>query len=238
MQEAILGIDVGTSATKAILFDLAGSEVAVASQSYPFLTPQPGWVEQDSEAVWQALLHVLRSVVEQASGYRVLALALAAQAGSVIPADLAGDPVYPMITWLDNRSQGVIQGWQADGTADTIRRLSGWLLFPGLPLPSIGWLRQHRPDVHGRAARFLGVADFLNHRLTGRFATDLSAGSELQMVDLQTEGWSEALCAIGGVDPGLQAELGWAGRLIGEITAEVAVLIRTPGRHAGRGRRQ
>ena len=202
--------------------------MAVASRSYPFLTPQPGWVEQDSEEVWQALIHVLRSVVEQAGGYRILALALAAQAGSVIPADLAGDPVHPMITWLDNRSQGVIQGWQADGTADTIRRLSGWLLFPGLPLPSIGWLRRHRPDIHKRAARYLGVADFLNHRLTGRFATDLSAGSELLMVDLRTGAWSDELCAIGGVDPSLQAELGWAGRRIGEITSEVAALTGLP----------
>ena len=186
MQDAILGIDVGTSSTKAIVFDLAGKEVAVASQSYPFLTPQPGWVEQDPEAVWQALVEVLRDVVDQARGHRILALAVAAQAGSVILTDREGDPVYPMITWLDNRSQGVSRDWQADGTAATIRRLSGWNPFPGLPLPSIGWLRQNRPDIHAAASRFLGVPDFLNHRLTGRFATDLSAGSELLMVDLVT----------------------------------------------------
>ncbi len=229
MQDAILGIDVGTSATKAILLDLAGREVAAASQSYPFLTPQPGWVEQDPEAVWQALIRVLRDVVSQSGGgYRILSLSLAAQAGSIIPAGPEGDPVYPMITWLDTRSQSVTQQWQADGTADTIRRLSGWHPFAGLPLPSIGWLRQHRPDVHAAAARFLGVADFLIHRLTGNFATDLSAASEMLLVDVTTGQWSETLCAIGGVNPDMQSEIGWAGRQVGEITAAIAALTGLP----------
>ena len=228
MQDAVLGIDIGTSATKAILLDLAGREVATASQSYPFLTPEPGWVEQDPEAVWQALIRVLRDVVNQSSGYRILSLALAAQAGSIIPAGQDGDPVYPMITWLDTRSQNVTKQWQTDGTADTIRRLSGWHPFAGLPLPSIGWLRQHRPDVHAATARFLGVADFLIHRLTGNFATDLSAASEMLLVDVTTGQWSEALCAIGGVNPDMQSEIGWAGRQVGEITASIAALTGLP----------
>jgi sugar (pentulose or hexulose) kinase len=229
MPDAVLGIDIGTSATKAILLDRSGHELAAASQSYPLLTPQPGWVEQDPEAVWQALVRVLRDVVSQAGGYRILALALAAQAGSIIPADLDGDPVYPMITWLDSRSQDVIRRWQADGTAASIRRLSGWQPFPGLPLPSIGWLRQFRPEIHAAAARYLGPADFLIQRLTGNFATDLSAASEMLLVDVNTGLWSEPLCAIAGVDPNLQSQIGWAGRQVGEITAQAARLTGLPG---------
>ncbi len=228
MKDAILGIDVGTSSTKAILFDLAGNEITSAGQSYPLLTPQTGWVEQDSEEVWQALIRVLQNIVSQSAGYRVLSLAIAAQAGSIIPVDLAGDPVYPMITWLDTRSQELSRQWQADGTAATIRRLSGWQPFAGLPLPSIGWLRHNRPDVHQAARRFLGPADFLIHRLTGVFATDLSASSEMLLVDIQTGRWSEELCAIGGVDPALQSEIGWAGRKVGEISAQAAQLTGLP----------
>jgi xylulokinase len=228
MKDAILGIDIGTSSTKAILFDLAGDPLTSASQPYALLTPEPGWVEQDPEAVWQALIRVLQDIVTQSSGYRILSMALAAQAGSIIPAGLDGNPVYPMITWLDNRSQEVIRQWRADGTAATIRRLSGWQPFPGLPLPSIGWLKQHRPDVHASAKRFLGPADFLIHRLTGRFATDLSASSEMLLVDIKTGLWSDELCQIGGVNPELQAEIGWAGRKVGEITKEVSSLTGLP----------
>src|SRR5208282_2159974 len=136
MKDAILGIDVGTSSAKAILFELDGKEVCSSGQSYPLLTPQPGWSEQDSEAVWDGLARVLRDIVEQSSGYRILSMAIAAQAGSIIPSDLAGNPVYPMITWLDNRSQETSRRWQADGTAAVIRKRSGWQPFAGLPLPS------------------------------------------------------------------------------------------------------
>jgi xylulokinase len=224
MKDAILGIDIGTSSVKVIAFDLAGAEVASAGQSYPLLTPEPGWVEQDPEGVWQALVLALKDIGAQTEGHRILALAIAAQAGSIIATDLAGDPVYPMITWLDTRSQDLTREWQADGTAATIRRLSGWHPFAGLPLPSIGWLRRHRPDVHAAARRYLGPADFAIHRLTGRFATDLSAASEILLVDIRTGEWSPALCEIGGVDASRQSEIGWAGRRVGALTPEIARL--------------
>lgn len=228
MREAILGIDIGTSSAKAILFDLDGKEVTSASQSYPLSTPQAGWVEQDTEEVWQALIQVLRNIVSQSSSYKILALSIAAQAGSIIPSDIDGNPVYPMITWLDNRSQELTRQWQSDGTAATIRRLSGWQPFFGLPLPSIGWLRNELPEIHAASKRFLGVADFFVHRLTGNFATDLSASSELLLVDIKTGKWSEELCAIGGVDLNMQAEIDWAGRKVGEVTTEAARLTGLP----------
>ncbi len=229
MSDLILGIDIGTASTKAIAFDpLTGAEVAFASRPYPLLTPQPGWVEQDADAVWCGLLDALREVADRTAGHRILSLALAAQAGSIIPTDERGDPVHPMITWLDRRTDDLVARWQQDGTAERIRQLSGWHPFPGLPLPVIAWLAAGRPDVYSRARRYLGAADFLNQRLTGRFATDLSAACEILMVSAESGQWDAELCAIGGVDPAMQAELGWAGRIIGPITPEVAAYTGLP----------
>lgn len=222
MIDLILGIDIGTASTKVIAFDLVGAEVASASRSYPLQTPQPGWVEQDSEGVWRALLEALREVASRAAGCRILALALAAQAGSIIPTDEQGDPVHPMITWLDRRTDDLVARWQRDGTGETIRRLSGWHPFPGLPLPVIAWLRAERPAIFSRARRFLGAADFLIHRLTGRFATDFSAACEMLLVATGSGEWDAELCALGGVDPAMQACLGWAGRPIGPLLPQVA----------------
>jgi xylulokinase len=75
-----------------------------------------------------------------------------------------------------------------------------------------------------KAKRFLGPADFLIRRLTGCFATDLSAASEMLLVDIKTGLWSEELCKIGGVNPAMQSEIGWAGRKVGEISVEAAHL--------------
>ncbi len=229
MPDALLGLDIGTNSTKAVLFDLDGRELATASQPYPLLTPQPGWVEQDVKAVYAALIATLAEIVQRAPGYRILGLALAAQAGSIIPCNESGDAVYPMITWLDGRSQDIVAGWQVDGAVERIRELSGWRPFPGLPLPSIAWLKQNRPDIHVQARRYLGPPDFCIHKLTGEFATDLSAGAEMLLVDLRTGEWSQELCDLVGVEPHYQSELGWAGRKVGETTAAIAELTGLPG---------
>ena len=113
-------------------------------------------MEQDAEQVWQALLDALREVTGRVEGRRILALALAAQAGSIIPTDAAGDPVHPMITWLDRRTDDLVAAWRRDGTAERIRQLSGWHPFPGLPLPVIAWLRAERPDIHALGAALPG----------------------------------------------------------------------------------
>lgn len=227
-RDLMLGLDIGTSAVKAVLLDTSGREAGSASRPYALLTPRPGWVEQDSEAVWRAVLLVLGDIAVAAMNGRVAGLAIAAQAGSLIAADEAGDPVYPMITWLDGRAGDLVRDWQADGTLATIRRLSGWNAFPGLPLPSIEWLRRNRPDVHAAARRFMGVADFFIHRLTGQFATDLSAATEMLLVDVQTGQWSEPLCALGGVEPSRQSEIGWSGRKVGTLLPEIAAQTGLP----------
>ncbi len=102
----LLGLDVGTTATKALLFDLEGNVHASASASYGLLTPQPGWVEQDPEALWRAVVTVLRSIVSQLQpGQRVLALAQSSQGGTTVPVDAAGQPTYNAISWMDGRAQ-------------------------------------------------------------------------------------------------------------------------------------
>jgi xylulokinase len=223
MQDAILGLDIGTNSTKAILFSPDGREIALAQQGYPLHTPQPGWAEEDPDEVWQAALTVLRRIVEAAAGqWRIRALALAAQSGSLIPCRADGRAVYPMITWLDSRTEALVSQWQADGREAAIRRMSGWWLHPGLPFPSIAWLREFKPDVFAQTERFLGVLDFMNYRLTGQFCTDFSAGAEMQLVDVTAGHWSDDLTARVGITPAQLARLAPAGTGIGPITAEVS----------------
>jgi xylulokinase len=229
MPDAILGLDIGTNSTKAILFDPTGREIAMAQQGYPLHTPQPGWAEEDPDEVWQAALTVLRRIVEAAAGpWRIRALAMAAQSGSLIPCRADGSAVYPMITWLDSRTEALVSQWQADGREARIRQLSGWWLYPGLPFPNIAWLRQFQPDVFARTERFLGVLDFMNYRLTGHFRTDFSAGAEMQLVDVTAGHWSADLTALVGITPAHLAELAPAGTVIGPLTAEVSRLTGLP----------
>ena len=128
-----------------------------------------------------------------------------------------------MITWLDRRTDDLVAAWRRGrhGRADP-----GAQRLASLPRPAAAGYRLARapsgPTSTRRARRYLGAADFLIHRLTGHFATDLSAACEILMVGADTGEWNAELCAIGGVDPAMQAALGWAGRPIGPITPQVA----------------
>jgi xylulokinase len=229
VDDAILGLDIGTTSTKAVLFDLSGAELATAERAYPLHTPQPGWAEQDPEEVWQALLQVLRTVVDHIEGQkRILALALAAQSGSLLPARRDGTPVSPIITWLDGRTESLVQRWKAEGVETRVRAISGWHLYPGLCLPAIAWLRQHQPVVFGSAEHYFSVNDFLVHRLAGRFCTNPSNGGGMQLLDVATAEWSADLCALTGIEPGQLSPVRPAGAVVGPITPEVSRLTGLP----------
>ena len=105
--ESLLGIDVGTTSTKAVLFDLEGQELARAvSNAYHNLTPQPGWVEQDPEEIWNAVLSVIKQIVDHVGDQtHIKAISIAVQSGSLLPANKSGEPVYPILSYEWDASQ-------------------------------------------------------------------------------------------------------------------------------------
>ncbi len=225
MREAVLGLDIGTTSTKAVLFDLLGTELAAAERAYPLQTPQPGWVEQNPGDLWGAVIAAIRDVVKlHGSNKQILALALAAQSGSLIPAAADGTPVYPAIIWMDGRTEDIVNKWRAAGLEERIKRISGWSLTAGLGLPTITWLRQFKPDVFAAAQHFFSVNDFLVHRLTGKFCMNPSNGNGLQLIDIRTGQWHEELCVLAGIKMEQLSPIRPSGEIIGKLTPEAARL--------------
>ena len=104
--DLLVGLDVGTTGTKAIAFDTEGRVVASAAQQYGLLTPEPGWVEQYPMDLWNAVVATLRSVTEQINASdRVVALAQSSQGGTTIPVDASFEPTYSAISWMDGRGE-------------------------------------------------------------------------------------------------------------------------------------
>jgi len=223
MMEALLGLDVGTTSTKAVLFDLAGVELTRSiAPPYRNYTPKPGWVEQDPEEIWQAVLTAVRGVMAHAGAkVQVLALCLSAQSGSLLPADANGEPVYPLITWMDGRTEELVRQWRKEGYQERIKPISGWSLYPGLCLPTIAWLRQNNPKTFAAARHYFSVNDFIAYRLTGKYCTNPSNGGGMQLIDIHTGSWSTPLCTIAGITPDQLSPIRPAGEVVGEIKAEV-----------------
>lgn len=229
MDELLLGVDVGTTSTKAVLCDQSGAEIAGAEKSYRLHMPHPGWAEQEPEEVWEALVEVLGTLAGPARERgRIRAIALAAQSGSLLPARADGAPLAPIVTWLDGRTEALVRRWRADGLENGVRAISGWHLYAGLCLPTIAWFRDEQPHLFAAAERFLSVNDFLVYRLTGRFCTNPSNAGGMQLLDISTGAWSEALCAMAGITPAQLSPIMPSGAVIGTISPEVSRLTGLP----------
>ena len=223
MLESLIGVDVGTSSVKVVAFDLNGRVLAHAERGYGIQTPQPGWVEQSPGEVWEALCSALRAVAhESGSVTRPVALALACQSGSVTLADAAGAPIYPNITWMDGRSEPLVEEWKTQDVGDRLRAACGWLLHPGLALPSLAWLARHRPDLMAGARRVLSMNDDLTHRLTGEYCTNPSNGGGMQLLDVAQASWCGEMCELACIEHLRLSTVLPSGAPIGMLTAEAA----------------
>ena len=196
----LLGIDEGTSAVKASLFDADLRPVGEARREKALSHPRPGWVEQDAEGVLRTVVDAVAELLRDAPG-EVAACGLDHQGESVLAWDAeTGRPLTPIVTWQDKRSQEVLDRLEADGRADEVRTRSGLPLDPYFSAGKLTWLLEHDEAV-GRARDAgtlrLGTVDsFLCDRLGAGFATDPSTASRTQ---LGAPDWDPALLEIFGV---------------------------------------
>ena len=225
----LLGLDVGTTATKALLFDLEGNVRASASASYGLISPQAGWVEQDPEALWRAVVAVLRSIVSQLQpGQRVLALAQSSQGGTTVPVDAAGQPTYNAISWMDGRAQAEHAELRRQYGGEVFSHKTGWPLMAGLPLQHIRWLRDEQPDTFARSRHFLFVNDFIGRRLTGELCMNPSDASITQLLDIETGDWDDWLLMLAGIRREQLSPLHPSGVAFGKLTAEASAATGLP----------
>ncbi|MCX7707601.1 MAG: FGGY family carbohydrate kinase, partial [Anaerolineae bacterium] len=223
MRDLLIGLDVGTTATKALLFDAEGRVLASASRGYRLITPQPGWVEQDPEDLWGAVVEVLRELSGRAAGHgRVVALCLSSQGGTTIPVDATGRALANAFSWMDQRAVEEAAAVEARWGAEFIRATTGWPLGRGLPLLHIAWFRRHRPDEFASGHYFLFVNDFVGYRLTGQLCMDPSDASITQLLDLATGDWDERLLESAGIRREQLSPIRPSGTPVGRLTAEAA----------------
>jgi glycerol kinase len=197
----LLGIDEGTSAVKAVLYDDDLRPVAEARREKRLSYPQPGWVEQDSEEVLATVVEAVAETLDQAPTGEDIVCGLDHQGESVLAWDAeTGRPITPIVTWQDKRSQQILDRLDAAGRAEEIRNRSGMPLDPYFSAGKLAWLLERDADVRRALAdgtlRLGTVDSFLCDRLGGGFATDPSTASRTQ---LGAPDWDPALLDIFGV---------------------------------------
>lgn len=222
-RDLLLGLDLGTTRSKAMLLDASGQEVAVAVTPTPFVTFDDGRIEMpvgDLLATVAVLAGKLAPWLE-----RVAAAGIAGMAESGSPLDASGAPLAPIISWNDPRGGDVVEGL-TERLGDSIALRTGQRPRPVSSIAKLGWLVAH--GLAG-ADRWLGVPEMVLWNLTGRHATEHSLASRTGCYDVVRQCWLGDVAAAAGADISLFAEVLASGTTMGRVTAEAAVRLGLPG---------
>ncbi|MDA0657930.1 MAG: xylulokinase [Planctomycetota bacterium] len=189
----LLGIDVGTSSTKALAVSPTGDILAESTASYPLHHPRPLWSEQSPEDWWQATVSVVRDVVKKVGGKRnsVTAIGLSGQMHGSVFLDKKYQVIRPALLWNDQRTAAECQEIEnrVGGRKALIRMVANPALT-GFTAPKIVWLRNHEPRNYDKVCHILLPKDYIRWRLTGELATDVSDASGTLLLDVANRDWN------------------------------------------------
>lgn len=184
-----IAVDVGTSVVKAVAFD-GPAVVAIARRGVAVVRPEPGHAEQDMDAVWQAVVEVVREAGDESGTVDVVAVT--AQGDGLWPVDRDGRPTGPAVLWNDARAADVIRRWERTGLLGQIYHATGSMSFAGLANALLAWFDDHDPERLRSAAAVLTCGGYVMARLTGELVVD-SSDASAPFLDIGDGQWSDDL---------------------------------------------
>ncbi|HSJ34964.1 MAG TPA: xylulokinase [Acidimicrobiia bacterium] len=201
----VIGIDVSTTATKAVLVDAAGSVAGVAMSSYDYATPRPLWSEQDPALWWTATIEAVRSLVSETGvdPNDVEAVGLTGQMHGSVLLDDGGEVIRPAILWNDQRTAEECDEIRRRVGPERLIEITGNDALTGFTAPKLLWVARHEPDNWARVRHILLPKDYVRYRLTGEYALDVAGGSGTILFDLARRTWSPEVLEALGIDPAL-----------------------------------
>ena len=192
----IIGIDAGTSMTKAVAFDLNGKELAQSSRRTRTSTPHTSWIEADMDFVWEDVLGCVKNLI--AENGEPLSIGITSTGDGTWMMDASGRPVRPGILWCDGRAQAEVNEMHSSGVVKKAYPLSGTSIFTGTQAAQIRWLERHEPDALQRAAVIFHEKDWLLYRFTGEISSD-ATDECLTNIDLIKREYDDSLLSIQGI---------------------------------------
>jgi xylulokinase len=228
----LMGVDLGSTSLKAVIYDLDGNAVAGASRPTELVHPDadhPDWAVWQPEQIFGSTAAAIRDAVGQLNDARAIkGLAVTGMGMDGLPIDGDGRWLYPLISWHDPRTQPQFDWWRANVTAEKTFSIGGNPLWPINSALRILWMAENEAETLARADKWLLIEDFLNFMLCGRRATDYSMASCTALFDQRTRTWSEELLELSGIDRRLLCDVHPSGTLLGEVHAEAARATRLP----------
>lgn len=207
--ELMLGIDLGTSGTKTVLFDEWGTALASHTVEYPMYQPQNGWAEQDPHDWWRAVQETIHAVLNKSwvKPEDIKGIGLSGQMHGLVMLDDQGHVQRNAILWCDGRTQKQCDEITGKVGRTELLRLSANLAQPGFTAGKILWVRENEPKIYERCRHILLPKDYIRYKLTGEFATEVSDASGMNLLDVPKRVWSGKILSALDIDPCLLGQV-------------------------------
>ena len=222
----ILGVDIGTSGTKTVLFSEDGTPVASATYEYPLYTPQNGYAEQEPLDWWNASVNGIKDVISQSnvSADDIKGVGLSGQMHGLVMLDAENQPIRKSIIWCDQRTAKEVAEITDKVGADRMIEITANPAITGFTAAKIMWVKNNEPQNYEKCRHILLPKDYIRFMLTGEFATEVSDASGMQLLDIPNRCWSDEVLNKLGIDKALLARVYESPEITGTITAKAAEL--------------
>lgn len=196
----LMGIDVGTSQSKAAVFDLSGRLISIASKEYPMIYSSKGAMELDPNVVLDAVISCIKRCALECDIKHVKSIAVSTQGEAIIPVDKTGRPLFNAIVTFDSRNEKEYEWLSGQISRTEVMEITGMPLHPMFSATKILWIRNHYPEVYQNAWKLMCFGDFVSYKLGADSCIDYSMASRTMLFDFKKREWSEKILDICNID--------------------------------------
>ena len=221
----VIGLDVGTTGTKALVVDDAGRTLASAYREYELKSSDGGAVSQNAGDWWDAVVYTVKTAAQKVFPEKISAIALSTQGASMLATDGEGNPLCEVMTWMDSRASKEVEKLEASIGTEEIYKKCGWPLTPAGDAAKILWLKSNKPEVFDNAECFPSTIEFINKKLTGRFVTDPTNAAIRQLFNIKDCKWDSEILDAVGITAKRLPEVAAVGECIGALTPDAASML-------------
>jgi len=218
----VLGIDVGTTALKAIALEQDRGIVAQVEHPHELISLHPGWAEEDAERWWQTTMAAIRNLLDVIPAEEIAAIGVSGMVPAMVLLDASGQPLRRSIQQNDARSIAEVEQLRTEIDAGGFFTITGGVPNQQNIDPRWRWLARHEAGVLARTAHLCGSYDFIVYRLTGEFSLEENWAAESGLYDIQQHRWHMPYLEHAGIDPAILPPVRKPTDMAGEISREVA----------------
>ncbi|KAA8456417.1 gluconokinase [Weissella paramesenteroides] len=195
----LIGVDLGTTSTKVVLFDTKGHVIASANKGYKLYRDAPDMAEEDLDEIWEAFTDAMAQVTRAAKDGKILGVSFSSAMHSLIAFDADWQPLTRVITWADARAVKYTEELKSNGIGQEIYSKTGTPIHPMAPLSKLLWLKNEQADIYNNAVHYLGIKEFLFNRLFGANKMDYSIASGTGLFNIFNLDWDEQALSVTGI---------------------------------------